>query len=280
MNSPKIFVLVSAVALFFQGCVSKGVYEKLQADSSLQSAEQSEKIAAQELKIRELEGTIREESTLIDDLTAKLGKVTTNKAQLADSLAETRQALRELTDRKLQMESQLKDFRDLTSGLQSMIDTGSVKIHFVKGRMVVSLGSDVLFTSGSARLSADGRDAVDAVTKQLTHITGKDFQIEGHTDNVPIKTKEFPSNWELASARALTVVNTMIAAGMPAARISAASYAETRPAAANETKEGRDQNRRIDVVVVPDLSKLMDVAALDRQSNPERKITSEKPRAK
>src|SRR4051794_16031512 len=101
MNATKILILVSATALFLQGCVSKGTYEKLQADTQKESAAQDEKIAAQDAKIRELEGKIREESTLADDLQSKLGKVTTNKAQLDQSLAETKQALRELTERKL-----------------------------------------------------------------------------------------------------------------------------------------------------------------------------------
>jgi chemotaxis protein MotB len=73
---------------------------------------------------------------------------------------------------------------------------------------------------------------------------------------VPIKTEKYPSNWELASARALTVVRTMIGAGMPATRVSAASYGEFKPVAANDGADGKKANRRIEIVVVPDLSNL------------------------
>ena len=80
--------------------------------------------------------------------------------------------------------------------------------------------------------------------------------MEGHTDNVPIRTEQFPSNWELASARALTVLKTMVDAGLPAARVSAASFGDSKPTAGNDTTDGKALNRRIEIVVVPDLSSL------------------------
>lgn len=122
--------------------------------------------------------------------------------------------------------------------------------------MVVELATDILFGSGSATLSRGGRDAIKEVTSILATIPDRKFQIEGHTDDVPIATATFPSNWELASARAITVVKTMLQHGMPVERISAASYADVRPAVANDSKEGRAANRRIEIVVVPDLSTL------------------------
>lgn len=81
-------------------------------------------------------------------------------------------------------------------------------------------------------------------------------QVEGHTDNVPIHNAQFPSNWELASARALVVVRAMMTAGMSSDAISAASYGEFHPAASNDDATGRATNRRIEVVLQPDLSTL------------------------
>lgn len=265
-NSFRFWVGVGAVA-FLSGCVSQGTYDALQRehDELLEaSTAQRQKLDAQNNMVRELEN--------------RLGRATTNKAELDRSLAETRQALADMARRKEEMEKELRDFRSLTMGLKSMIDTGSVTVRFVKGRMVVSLGSDVLFPSGSAKLSPEGVEAVKQVTQQLVRIQGKDIQIEGHTDNVRIKTAAFPSNWELASARALTVVNHMVAAGFPVDRVSAASYADTRPTAENDSTQGKARNRRIDMVIVPDLSKLMDVDALDRQNKPEhRSVASDPP---
>jgi chemotaxis protein MotB len=122
--------------------------------------------------------------------------------------------------------------------------------------MVVQIGTDILFPSGSAELSKEGQAALPRVGAVLAQLKDNEYQVEGHTDNVPIKTSKYPSNWELAAARAITVVKTLNAAGVPSNQVSAASYAEYKPAATNETPEGKQANRRIEIVVVPDLSKL------------------------
>ena len=90
----------------------------------------------------------------------------------------------------------------------------------------------------------------------LATLPDKRFQIEGHTDNVPIRTAQFPSNWELAADRAISVVKTLIEGGMAPDAVSAASYGEHRPIAANETRDQKAANRRIEIVMVPDLSQL------------------------
>jgi chemotaxis protein MotB len=122
--------------------------------------------------------------------------------------------------------------------------------------MVLALPSDVLFDSGSARLSATGKEAVQQVGSVLSGMGRRRVQVEGHTDNVPIHNDQFASNWELASARALVVVRAMMHSGMPSDAISAASYGEFHPAASNDEPKGRAMNRRIEVVLLPDLSSL------------------------
>ncbi|HFE44300.1 MAG TPA: cell envelope biogenesis protein OmpA [Nannocystis exedens] len=92
--------------------------------------------------------------------------------------------------------------------------------------------------------------------QELAKIADKEFQIEGHTDNVPIYNEKFHSNWELASARALVVLKTLRDAGLAEEQLSAASYGEFKPAADNTSEEGRAKNRRIEISIVPDLSKL------------------------
>jgi len=122
--------------------------------------------------------------------------------------------------------------------------------------MVLALPSDVLFESGSAKLNDVGKDTVRSVASVLVFMSNKRFQIEGHTDNVPISTTRFPSNWELAAARALVVVKSMVDGGMQHSALSAASYGEFHPAATNDTDQGRAENRRIEIVLLPDLSSL------------------------
>jgi chemotaxis protein MotB len=86
------------------------------------------------------------------------------------------------------------------------------------------------------------------------------FLVAGHTDNVPIKTELFANNWYLSTARAVTVVEFMVEQGFPADNLAAAGYADKDPVASNKSKKGRKRNRRIEIIVVPDLSELPKLA--------------------
>lgn len=146
-------------------------------------------------------------------------------------------------------------YQELLADLKPLIDRGVLKVQMEGGRVVIGMASDVLFGSGSAELSPEGRETVLALARGLAvHGKDKEFQVEGHTDNTPINTPQFPSNWHLGAARALTVAQLMVEAGFPAKHLSAASFGAERPVASNGTAEGRAQNRRIEVVLLPDLS--------------------------
>lgn len=166
----------------------------------------------------------------------------------------------EAQKRSMLAQQRVDEFQKLIASFQSMIDSGKLKVQMIDGRMVVVLSSDVLFDSGSAALSANGKEAIQEVAKIMAQMPDKRFQVEGHTDNVPIQSPQlkyrFPSNWQLAAERAITVLKVMIANGVQADRISAASYGESKPVGDNDTKEGRAANRRIEIVIVPDLSQL------------------------
>jgi chemotaxis protein MotB len=177
-----------------------------------------------------------------------------------------KKAMEEMRQRQAEQKQRLQEFEDLTKRFKKLTDSGALSVQFIDGKMVVSLGSDVLFPSGSAKLSPSGLIALKEVTAQLKAIPGKRYQIEGHTDNLPIATAAFPSNWELASARALNVTRSMIAAGMPAERVSAASFGDTTPRQSNDTAEGKAANRRIAIVVVPDLSTMPGYEELSKRS--------------
>jgi chemotaxis protein MotB len=114
----------------------------------------------------------------------------------------------------------------------------------------------VLFGSGSIDLSEGGKAAVADVGSIFVTMKDREFQVEGHTDDQPIKTARFPSNWELAAGRSIAVAQILIKSGLPPTRVSAASFAEFRPVASNAKPETRGQNRRIEIVLVPDLSKV------------------------
>ncbi|TVQ93917.1 MAG: endoflagellar motor protein [Deltaproteobacteria bacterium] len=198
---------------------------------------------------------------------AQKSELLKTRAQLNASIEEMTRALGELAERKAQAEERIREFRDLLGRFQELIDAGRLKVRIIDGRMVVQLATDVLFSSGSASLSAEGRKAIREVAEVFAEIPDRRFQVEGHTDDVPIRTERFPSNWELASARALTVLREMLEAGLPPQRVSAASYGEFDPVAPNRTPQGKAQNRRIQIVVVPDLDSLPGTEELQRISS-------------
>jgi chemotaxis protein MotB len=171
------------------------------------------------------------------------------KNQLATSSEESKQ-------RQIEAEKRLSEYKDLLAKFQKLVDSGNLKIKLVDGRIHVVLPSDILFRSGQSRLNSEAIKNINEITKVLIDIPDKKYQIEGHTDNIPISTVQFPTNWELASSRAIHVVKAMIRAGMPPDRISAASFGEHKPTAGNDSAEGRSLNRRIDIVILPDLSSL------------------------
>jgi chemotaxis protein MotB len=243
-------------------------------------AEMEENLAAEERRAAELERRIRALQADIDEaretlasgeaerqkLATDLANVVRDRSQLRQSVEDMERALAELSARKAAADRRIAEFRNLVSRFQSLIDAGRLRVRIVDGRMVVELATDVLFASGSARLSDEGRAAVKEVAEVLAELSGRRFQVEGHTDNVPIRTAQFPSNWELASARALTVVHAMVEGGVPPENVSGASFGEHKPTAENETPEGRAANRRIEIVLLPDLSTLPGFEELQRIS--------------
>ena len=269
---------MSIALLVLSGClVGKGKYDALQAELDTTKKALQAQVADRDVKIQGLEAALAEEKSKLaelqgqaDKLKADLGDaearykaaldekaaLVNDKAKLKGNVEEMKAALSELEARKAVVEARVAEYQSLLQRFKKLIDAGKLSVKIVDGRMVVALATDVLFSSGSAELSADGSTAIAEVSAVLASIPDRDFQVEGHTDNVPIKTEKYPSNWELASARALTVVRTMIGAGMPATRVSAASYGEFKPVAANDSADGKKANRRIEIVVVPDLSNL------------------------
>lgn len=245
-------VAAATLAFSLSACVSKSKHKEevgqLQTQIEKEKAEKAE-MSQQRVQLEE-----------------KLIATTKDRGQLKTSLDEMKKAMAEMRERQNEQRARLQEFQDLTRRFKRLTDSGTLSVKIIDGKMVVSLGSDVLFPSGSAKLSAAGLEAIKEVSVQLAAIANKNYQVEGHTDNIPIATAVFPSNWELASARALNVVRAMMDAGMPAGRLSAASYADTHPIQSNETSEGKAANRRIAIVVVPDLSSLPGYEELNKMS--------------
>jgi chemotaxis protein MotB len=139
---------------------------------------------------------------------------------------------------------------ELEKALAEEIKSKIVEVKLRRDGVVVSLREVGFFESGSATMRASSKDAIDRLTAILAS-RSEFLRIEGHTDNVPIHSKRFDSNWELSSARATEMVKLFIESyGIDPARLSAAGYSEFHPVSRNETPEGRAQNRRVDIVIL------------------------------
>ena len=135
------------------------------------------------------------------------------------------------------------------SNLESLIDDGLVNVRRKDNWLEIEFKSSVLFDSGNARLSGVATGVLDELAGLLKEFPNP-IQVEGFTDNVPISTVAFPSNWELSAARAASVVSLFAGYGVNPERMAAIGYGEYRPIAENDTPDGRARNRRV-VLVIP-----------------------------
>jgi chemotaxis protein MotB len=189
---------------------------------------------------------------------ADLSRLTQEADMLSQSLVETQRAMEEMRAREAAAEERNRIYAQLLDRFQEMIDAGTLDVSIEDGRIVINLKQDILFDSGSDRVGDEGKETLVEVAAALAEFPDRSFQVEGHTDDVPIQTARFPSNWELSTARSTSVVMILIEGGVLPANVSAAGFGEFRPRADNETDEGKALNRRIEIIMVPQLQQLPD----------------------
>jgi chemotaxis protein MotB len=163
--------------------------------------------------------------------------------------------------------------RDLAATLSTQIAAHAVSLEMGRDGLVISLREAGFFESGSAVPKPEALPTLRQIAATLGS-TPYDLRIEGHTDNVPIHNAEFDSNWELSAARATHIARLFLdMKAIPADRLSAAGYAEFHPVTRNYTPEGRAENRRVDLVVMPRTKVNFATAASSDPSGPWRKVT-------
>jgi len=138
---------------------------------------------------------------------------------------------------------------EIEHALGNLIRKNLIVVRRTELWLEVEINSDILFATGSAVLEADARGILQKVAAALEHTTNQ-IRIEGYTDNRPINTAQFPSNWELSSARAASVVHLFSKQRIVPERLSMVGFGEYRPLAENTTSEGQDRNRRVILVVL------------------------------
>jgi chemotaxis protein MotB len=146
----------------------------------------------------------------------------------------------------------------LEQKLGQEINDKSIKLQMMEKGLVITVVGDLIFDSGKAKIRPEAYSLLTKVSDVLKENMAQfNIGIEGHTDNVPIKQSGWKSNWELSTARALSVLHYLAKdQGIQPERLSAIGYGEYRPVASNETKDGRKQNRRVEIVILPNVTKV------------------------
>jgi chemotaxis protein MotB len=290
---PLLMAIVLAPGLFVAACVSKAKYDAVVAEAEHARAELAEsekarrsdetrlsqKLAQAEAHAQEMEQRVSDLSTTDHNLQVKLDEATAigsqlrgelerlgknvdamlqEKGTLAKALDDAKGRLEELRKAQTAAEARAQLFRQFIQKLKGMIDAGQLRVTIRAGRLVIQLPNDILFDSGQTALKPAGVRALMDLGNVLLTVRERSFQVAGHTDNVPIQTARFRSNWELSTARAVEVVHLLVSQGVPPSELSAAGYGEFDSVATNETPEGRALNRRIEVTLQPSLDELVE----------------------
>jgi chemotaxis protein MotB len=217
-----VMLAVLAAAL---GCVSSSKYQK---------------------KVKEavdLDTKIQQQTTQIAELEKK-------NAELEKKASELQVKTTALSQEKGKLEAKSAEYERLTKSMQGQIQRGQVEISELRGKMTVKLKDKILFPSGSARLSKDGKTALDEVAGVFAELKGKNIVVAGYTDDVRVgKSTGFADNWDLSTARAVAVVRYLESKGIDPQSLGAVGFSQYRPVAANDTTEGRSQNRRIEIAL-------------------------------
>jgi chemotaxis protein MotB len=186
-------------------------------------------------------------------------------ADMATNLNATKSELEDLRKEHAENDKRLQAFKSISEKLRKMIDAGKLQVIIRQGRMIVKLPAEILFASGSADLSKDGQPPLAEVAAVLKQFRDRRFMVAGHTDNVPIGPSRYKDNWELSTARALSVTEFLISVGMKPNHLVAAGYGEFDPVRSNGSEPGRRENRRIEIVLLPNL---VEVPALPPEPAP------------
>lgn len=227
-------------ATLVTGCVSSGTHSR-----ALAELEEARKAAAQ---------TASDFDSFKKQAEAEAQRMRQEQTRLSNELLAAQ-------SKDAEIQRLTRTHAELTKSLEAEIANGDIRIQQVRDRLTINMVDRVLFDSGQAQVKPAGIKVLKQVSDILKKVTDKQIRIEGHTDNVPIGGKlreRFPTNWELSTARATSVVRFLIEeGGVPRENLSAVGYADTRPVAGNDTEEGRTANRRIEIVLYPkDLSEI------------------------
>lgn len=258
MNPMKLSAVL-AIVVAAGGCVTQGKYDEAVARTRLTQAELDRKSNMLSESKAQLDAQ-RAEIARLEDQISDLSKSTeVNRSSNEARIAELRKRVDELKASHAAAAMRAALFRELARRLATQVDAGELFILVRDGRMVLQLPDDVLFDTGKTDLKPAGKKALEAIAEVLASMPNRQFQVAGHTDNVPIRNERFASNWELSSGRALRVVHFLMEKGVQPSVLSAAGYGEVDPISDNASPEGRKRNRRTEITLQPNIDELVRV---------------------
>lgn len=239
--------------LVLAGCgVDEGLYNARVADLNRTKAEM-DKVSSDGTACQKKAADLEAENAAVKQHLQAMGQ---DVSSLTATLDETKRKFEEMQRQHDVAEKRAQTYRDLVAKLKSMIDAGQLQVETREGRMIVKMSDQILFDPGQTKIKPAGEAALKQLAAVLAQIANRSFQVAGHTDNTPIKSGKYKSNWELSTARAVEVVRFLAQSGMDGKRLSAAGYADNSPVDTNDTPEGRAKNRRIEVVLQPNVEEM------------------------
>ncbi len=262
---------LTALLLVLPACVTRGTHEQVVAERDRLTEERNAlQVRADRLEtsqrvledervdlLEEIEGLRQTRGALETEVQRAQRELDRTGRQLQDTegvLTAQRQAHAEAVASANSELARLRTSYDaLVGDLESEVETGRVELERLRDGTGFSLPDDVVFAPGSARPTVEGRRLIGSLAARLVNVVQL-IEVHGHTDSVPTQgalAERYPSNWELAGARAASVVRILIEGGVPAERLVAVSHGPSLPIAPNDTLEGRARNRRIEIQLRP-----------------------------
>ena len=239
------------------GCVTQGSHREIVAERDQLLAEKtqleervrrleasSESLGAERVALLEELDDLHEAQAALETDVRRLRKA---EAELSETLA-ARAA--EFESRGAEVGRLRETYEGLVSDLEAEVATGQIEIQQLREGLRLNLTQEVLFSSGSAEVNTGGRAVLVKVAERVSRIP-HGVEVQGHTDDVPIHSERYPTNWELAGARASRVVRLLEENGVEPGRLWAVSHGEYAPVAPNDSDAGRAKNRRIEITLKP-----------------------------
>jgi chemotaxis protein MotB len=281
MNASRILtscVVVAMTATLASGCgyseeewqVQLDKYNRLVAQS--QSTEQRLAEVQKQLegavgRVNQLEQDLELAGVDVAKLNQDLASRNTELSSLSSTLEEREKALAEYKLRAQQLERIKQRFEKLRGKLNELTNLG-LKVSIRNNRMIISLPGDVLFSSGKDKLKKEGDEILHKVASIINgdaSLRSRYYQVAGHTDNVALRGGIFYDNWGLSLMRARQVLLYLIdpdKGKLPVNQWSAAGFGDTDPVAGNDTEDGKQKNRRCELIVVPSAEEMLDLKAI------------------